>query len=350
MVIDAILSDPDDISILFSFTRSHFHVDLEPAYAVVRFLRTLMPEKRVAELYMAIGHPKHGKTELYRDLIAHLRSSPAQFDVAPGIPGLVMVTFTTADYDVVFKVIRDRFPPQKRITRREVLERYRLVFHHDRAGRLVEAHEFEHLLIRRRRFTDRLLDELLDEASNTVRLDGHYVVIDHAYIERRVDPLDLYLGRADPDASNEAVIEYGNSIEDLASTGIFPGDLLLKNFGVTRHGRVVSYDYDELKLLDEVRFRKMPVAQTLEDEMAAEPWFGVSHEDVFPEEFRTFLGLKGEMRDVFEGRFGHLFTCDFWQGMQVRLAQGEIIDILPYRANRRLAALQASDDARRRRK
>jgi isocitrate dehydrogenase kinase/phosphatase len=345
MVVDAVLCTPNDVSILFSFTRSHFHVDLEPPHSVVAFLSTLMPEKRLAELYTAIGHSRHGKTALYRNLIGHLTSSRELFDVAPGTPGLVMVTFTTADCDLVFKVIRDRFPPQKRITRGEVLDRYRLVFHHDRAGRLVEAHEFDHLRFDRLRFSDQLLEELLDEAGRTVRLDNGHVVIDHAYIERRVDPLDLYLERATQDAAREVVIDYGATIEELAATGVFPGDLLLKNFGVTRHGRVVSYDYDELRLLDEVRFRKMPVPQTIDEELAAEPWFGVAHEDVFPEEFRTFLGLSGGMRDAFEGSYEHLYTKAFWQGMQNRLADGEIVDIRPYAADCTLATDEAQATA-----
>lgn len=330
MVVDAVLTDSDAVSILFSFTRSHFHVDLEPAHEVVAFLSSLMPHKRLAELYIGIGHHKHGKTLLYRDVMAHLASSTEIFDVAPGIPGLVMITFTMPDYEYVFKVIRDHFPPVKSVTRTRVKERYRLVFRHDRAGRLVEAQEFEHLSFDRDRFAPRLLDELVDEAGKTVHLDGDSVVIDHCYIERRVTPLNLYVEKADFDAARRAVVDYGTAIGEMARTGIFPGDLLLKNFGVTRHGRVVSYDYDELSLIEELNFRKIPQAREVDDEMSDQPWFGVGPNDIFPEEFRSFLGLSGELREAFETENRDLFDVDWWKSMQDRLAAGEIIDIRPY--------------------
>jgi isocitrate dehydrogenase kinase/phosphatase len=336
MVIDAVLTEEDDVSILFSFTRSHFQVDAAPAHALIRFLERLMPRKRRAELYISIGRDKHGKTELYRDLVGHLRDSSERFDVAPGTPGLVMVTFAMAGYDLVFKVIRDHFPTRKRITARSVRDRYRLVFRHDRAGRLVEAQEFDHLRLDRSRFTEPLADELLEACSRTVRAEGDDLVIDHAYVERRVTPLDVHLKEAGRADARAAVVDYGRAIGELAATGVFPGDLLLKNFGVTRHGRVVSYDYDELELLSKVRFREIPAPRTPEEELRAEPWFGVAHQDVFPEEFRHFLGLNGELREVFEVRHAHLFATDFWRGMQERLAAGEMVDILPYREELRL--------------
>lgn len=339
MAVDAVLVDSDDVSILFSFTRSHFHVDLSPAREVIRFLRTLMPRKRIAELYIAIGHHKHGKTELYRDLMRYLSASEGRFDLAPGTPGLVMVTFAMPGHDLVFKVIRDVFPPEKRVTRQGVQDKYRMVFHHDRAGRLVEAQEFEHLRLHRSRFEDRLLEELLAEAGRTVRVDHDYVVIDHLYIERRVNPLDVYLGQATPKLAEDAVVDYGMAIEELASTGVFPGDLLIKNFGVTRHGRVVSYDYDELSLLHEMTFRDFPTPTSIHEELADEPWYGVGTDDVFPEEFRRFLGLNGRLRQVFEERWSHLFTASFWTRMQERLAAGEIVDIRPYRDETRLRSI-----------
>lgn len=344
MVIDAVLTEEDDVSILFSFTRSHFQVNAAPAHSLIRFLEGLMPRKRRAELYISIGRDKHGKTELYRDLIGHLRDSTELFDVAPGTPGLVMVTFAMAGYDLVLKVIRDHFPTRKRITARSVRDRYRLVFRHDRAGRLVEAQEFDHLRLDRRRFTEPLLDELLEACSRTVRAEGDDLVIDHAYVERRVTPLDVHLKEADRAEARTAVLDYGRAIGDLAATGVFPGDLLLKNFGVTRHGRVVSYDYDELELLSNVRFRDIPAPRTPEEELLAEPWFGVAHQDVFPEELRQFLGLNGELREVFEARHAHLFTTGFWRGMQERLAAGEMVDILPYREELRLRRPGVADE------
>ncbi len=336
LVVDAVLLDERDVSILFSFTRSYFHVDTDRPYDLVQFLATLMPRKRVAELYTSIGYHKHGKTELYRDLLDHLASTDERFEHARGIKGLVMVVFTAPGFDVVFKVLRDRFGAPKRITRNTVKAKYRHVFHHDRAGRLVDAAEFEHLVFDRARFGDELLDELVEECSRSVVVDGDTVVLTHAYVERRVDPLNLYVREADPAAAEAAALDYGQAIKDLARTNVFPGDMLLKNFGVTRHGRVVFYDYDELAEITDLRFRRLPEAQFDDDALGDEPWFGVGEHDVFPEELRAFLGLPGRLREAFERRHADLFEPKFWNEIKDRLEDGDIIEIFPYGASRRL--------------
>jgi isocitrate dehydrogenase kinase/phosphatase len=335
IVVDAALTDEDDISILFSFTQSHFSVDLGPTHTLVRLLKELMPKKPVAELYIALGHHKHGKTELYRDLLRHLRESDERFGFAPGIPGMVMVVFTMPGYDVVFKVIRNRFPAIKPITPQDVRDKYRLVFRHDRAGRLVEAQEFEHLEFDRSRFAPDLVEEFARDAGETVAVSEDAVIIHHAYVERRVTPLDLYLRDAPEDAARRAVLDFGYAIKDLAANGIFPGELLPKNFGVTRHGRVACYDYDELSLLTDFTFREMPSGSD-EDEYADEAWFGVGARDVFPVELSRFLGLSADLYGLFGRSHGDLYRAAFWNDMQARVREGEIIDIFPYPQSRRL--------------
>jgi len=336
VVVDAVLTDEDDISILFSFTRSHFNVDAGPPHELVRFLKRLMPKKPIAELYIALGYHKHGKTELYRDLLRHLRETDARFEFAPGTPGTVMVVFTMPGYDLVFKVIRDRFPMIKPITAHGVMQNYRLVLRHDRAGRLVEAQEFEHLEFDRSRFAQDLLAEFSRDADRTVSLSSDLVVVHHAYVERRVTPLDVYVRQASDEAARAVVADFGQAVEELAATGIFPGELLPKNFGVTRHGRVVCYDYDELSLLTDFCFRDMPAARVDDDEYADEAWFGVGPRDVFPEEFSRFLMLPPELRAVLEESHGRIFQPAFWREMQSRVSGGEIVDIFPYHQSRRL--------------
>ena len=338
VVVDAVLTDEDDISILFSFTRSHFHVDMGPPHELVRFLKLLMPKKPIAELYIALGYHKHGKTELYRDLLRHLRETDERFQFAPGTPGTVMVVFTMPGYDLVFKVIRDKFPFIKPITASGVMQNYRLVFRHDRAGRLVEAQEFEHLEFDRARFSSDLLAEFSRDADQTVSVSSDVVVVHHAYVERRVTPLDLYVRQAPEDAARAVVADFGQAVTELAATGIFPGELLPKNFGVTRHGRVVCYDYDELSLLTDFSFREMPAARDDHDEYADEAWFGVGPRDVFPEEFSRFLTLPPNLRAVLEESHAQLFEPGFWQEMQARVGSGEIVDIFPYHPSRRLQA------------
>lgn len=334
--VDAVLLSEDEASILFSFTRAYFHVETDTPHELIAFLKSIMPHKRVAELYIAIGYNKHGKTELYRDLLRHLAASDDQFEIAPGEKGMVMMVFTMPSYDMVFKIIKDRFADPKTSTRQEVMDRYQLVFKHDRAGRLIDAQEFEHLQFDCHRFSKALLQELQAVAAGSVTLAANTVAIKHLYMERRTTPLDVYVRSAGPDAVREAVIDYGQAIKDLAATNIFPGDILTKNFGVTRHGRVVFYDYDELTLLTNCKFRKMPSARDFSDDFEAEPWFFVGKDDIFPEEFETFLGLPEPYRGWFNAAHADLFAVRFWKQMQARHRSGEVVDIFPYKQERRL--------------
>ena len=336
VALDAVLTLEDEVSIVFSFARAYFHVEADRPRETVAFLRSIMPRKPVAELYTSIGHHKHGKTELYRALLRRLESSRDRFETAPGDRGLVMLVFTLPSWDVVFKVIRDVAGPPKRTTRRDVLDRYRLVFTLDRVGRLVDAQEFEHLTFERRRFAPELLAELLQHAPGSVTVDGDLVEIKHLFTERRLTPLNLYLWQAPPDAARAAVIDLGNAIKELAAANIFPGDLLLKNFGVTRHGRVVFYDYDELCLLESCIFREMPRSRDMDDDLADEPWFSVGENDIFPEELSRFLGLPGELRDVFVAHHGDLFDVGFWRHTQERCRAGDLLELTSYRPERRL--------------
>jgi isocitrate dehydrogenase kinase/phosphatase len=336
IVADAVIQTADEVSIIFSFTRSYFHVEVHRPREMVAFLKSIMARKPIAELYIAIGYNKHGKTELYRDLMLHIDQSNDMFDIAQGDRGMVMSVFTLPSFDIVFKVIRDRFAYPKTTTRRDVIERYQLVFRHDRAGRLADVQEFEHLAFARYRFSPRLLDELASEAAETVTIGPEIVEIKHAYVERRMTPLNLFIREAELAAARHAVLDYGQAVRDLAATNIFPGDMLLKNFGVTRHGRVVFYDYDELCLLTDCNFREMPTATDDGDEFAAEPWFYVGPNDIFPEEFINFMGLGGELRAAFLEAHGELLTAQYWHQMQARHRAGELLDIIPYPCSRRL--------------
>jgi isocitrate dehydrogenase kinase/phosphatase len=334
--VDALLDSTDEASIVFSFTRSYFHVELDSPRAMVDFLRSLMPRKPVDELYTALGYHKHGKTELVRALVRHLDGTDARFEVAEGDRGLVMTVVALPSLNVVFKIIKDRFGPPKLTTRQQVMEKYHLVFVRDRVGRLADAQEFEDLEFRRDRFAPAALTELLAECGGTVRVEGDRVVLRHLYTERRVMPLNLYLRQVDEPRAIDAVLDYGQAIKDLAAANIFTGDMLLKNFGVTRNGRVIFYDYDELCLLTDCHFRAIPTARHEEDEYTAEPWFAVGERDVFPEEFRSFLSLPGRLGEAFMAAHSDLLTVEFWQRMQRMAEQGEVVDIYPYRPSRQL--------------
>jgi isocitrate dehydrogenase kinase/phosphatase len=334
--VDAVLMHSDEASIVFSFTRSYFHVEVARPEALIQFLKSIMPHKPVTELYISIGYFKFGKTELYRDLVHHLRQTDDRFVIAPGERGMVMVAFTLHSLPVIFKVIKDRFEYPKSTTREKVMEKYHLVFKRDRVGRLVDAQEFEYMQFEKDFFSSELLQELRTQAAKTVSVEDDTVIIKHLYTERRLTPLNLYLKQVSSEKACEAAIDYGNAIKELMAANIFPGDVFLKNFGVTRHGRVVFYDYDELCLLTQCNFRMIPPSQHYEDDFFVEPWFRVEEHDVFPEEFANFFGLYGQLRDVFFAQHGDLCDVDFWREMQARQQNGEIMDFFPYKESARL--------------
>ena len=334
VLVDAVMLSVPDVSILFSFTRSYFNVDLERVSDAVQFLHGILPLKPVSELFTVLGRAKQGKTERYREIFQHLDRTEDRFVRAPGERGLVMACFTLERADVIFKVIRDRFPAVKNVRREEVMAKYDMVFRHDRAGRLVDAQEFRHIRLPKARFAPDMLEELLTECAENVQVDGDDLIVNHVYIERQMTPLNLHIRKSTPEQAELAVIDYGQCIRDLAYTNIFAGDLLLKNFGVTRHGRVIFYDYDELCRVTDCRFRDVPQATSDEDEMRAESWFYVGDNDVFPETFLKFLGFDGRIEQAFLEKHGVILDAGWWRALQERLAAGDLVEVLPYHPHR----------------
>ncbi len=321
-----ILLNVDDISILFGFTRSYFFADLEPVEGAIHFIHSLLPHKPIDELYTVLGRVRQGKTERYRQFTSHLANCQDRFVHAPGDRGLVMIVFTLPSYDLVFKVIRDRFGYPKNSSREEVMAKYQLVFKHDRAGRLIDTQEFTDIGFPLHKFDPAVIAELMHEATESARIDGDQLVIKHLYVERRLHPLNLFLRECPRDAGNAAVIDYGHALKDLAQTNVFPGDLLLKNFGVTRHGRVIFYDYDEVCLVTDCRFREVPEARDDEDEMRQEAWYYVAGNDVFPAEFLRFLAMDAAYRQVFLTEHADLLTVEYWRLLKERHLLGAALE------------------------
>jgi len=328
--LDAALLEPQQLAILFGFSRAYFMADLEVPSGAVEFLRSLLPLKPAAEIYTMLGLQKHGKTLFYRDFLHHLKHSSDQFVIAPGIRGLVMLVFTLPSYPYVFKVIKDVISPPKDTDRRQVKEKYLLVKFHDRVGRMADTLEYKDVALPRERFSAELLEEFHRLAPSAIEEDGDSLVVKHVYIERRMTPLNMYLDGASDEQVRHAVGEYGDAIRQLAAANIFPGDMLFKNFGVTRFGRVVFYDYDEIAYMTDCQFRRMPEARTPEDEMSAEPWYPVGPNDVFPEEFAAFLLGDPRVREAFLERHADLLDADFWNAARQRIAGGYIEDVFPY--------------------
>ncbi len=338
LVIDAALFGEDDLLAIFSYARAYFMVDMEIPSAYVHFLRSLMPHKARTELYNAIGLQKHGKNLFYRDLLAHQRHSSDKYRIAPGIKGMVMLVFDLPSFPYVFKVIKDFYPPQKETTREQIKGKYLLVKQHDRVGRMADTLEYSNVAFPRHRFEEELIAELKHFCPSVVEDSGDALVIKHVYIERRMIPLNIYLQEAAPEQVAHAVVEYGNAIKDLVAANIFPGDMLWKNFGVTRHGKVVFYDYDEIEYLTDCNFRRVPTPRNEEEEMSGEIWYRVGPKDVFPETFAPFLLGNDAVREVFMAHHADLLDAGFWQGHKERILAGHVHDVFPYEPAKRFTA------------
>ncbi|MDE1477831.1 bifunctional isocitrate dehydrogenase kinase/phosphatase [Xenorhabdus bovienii] len=335
--IDTCLTCRDDASIVFGFARSYFMVYASLPAALVEWLREILPTKSTAELYMAIGCQKHGKTEYYREYLMFINASQEQFSIAPGVKGMVMLVFASPSFDRVFKVIKDKFAPQKEVSQERVQECYRLVKEHDRVGRMADTQEFENFVIEKRHISQELMEELQKEIPAKLEDLGDKVLIKHLYMERKMIPLNIYMEQVDEVQLKDVIEEYGNAIKQLAAANIFPGDMLFKNFGVTRHGRVIFYDYDEICYMTEVNFRNIPPPRYLEDELASEPWYSVAANDVFPEEFRHFLCGDNLVRRYFEESHSDLFKADYWLALQERIKNGHVEDVFAYRRKQRFS-------------
>ncbi|WP_313344203.1 bifunctional isocitrate dehydrogenase kinase/phosphatase [Stenotrophomonas sp.] len=335
---EAVLTRRRDVAHLFGVSRSYFQADLATVGDAVVFLRSLLPAKPIDEIYTVLGRAKQGKTERYRTFFRHFQAHPDELLVhADGTPGMVMAVFTLPSYPLVFKLIRDRFAWPKTMTRHQVEEKYALVFNLDRVGRLLDAQPYRHLRFPLARFAPALLDELLGQCAGSVRVDGDALVIALCYVQRRFRPLNLYLREQTAEARRAAALDYAQAITDMARNNIFPGDMLPKNFGVSRHGRAVFYDYDELCLVSDCVFRAWPQPRNAEEAMADEPWFHVGPRDVFPERFAPFMGLPAAELVAVREHHAHLFDTAWWQGLQARFAAGDYPDTPPYAGSHRLA-------------
>ena len=346
LYLDTILLDAWRIGLLFSLSRAYFMVDMEVPSGYVQFLRSILPNKPRSELYIMLGLGKQGKTMFFRDFIYHQHHSEDKFIMAPGIRGLVMLVFTLPSYPYVFKIIKDVFGTSKNMDRATVKRKFLMVKQVDRVGRMADTLEFSNVLFPLKRFNDEVLDELKKLAPSCYEIDGDQLIIKHLYIERRMEPLNIHLDRMERanniEGLEHAIKEYGSAIREMAQANIFPGDMLWKNFGVTRYGRVVFYDYDEIEYMTDCNFRKIPPAPDFETEMSGEVWYSVARNDVFPEEFSTFLLASPTLRKVFNKHHADLLSPKFWQDSQQKIRDGHVEDFFPYPQELRFCNIRQS--------
>lgn len=344
--VDTLITDPQQMTIIFGFSRAYFMVEMTVPSALVHFLKELLPHKTLAELYSSIGLHKQGKTEFYRELLTHLDKSSDQFVAAPGIRGMVMMVFTLPSFPYVFKVIRDKFAPTKEFGRDTVKARYLLVKKHDRVGRMADTMEYSDVALPLNRFSPELLEELQQSIAGSMQIEDDRVIIKHLYIERRMLPLNLYLEQASYEQKAKMMADYGQALKDMIAANIFPGDMLLKNFGVTRHGRVIFYDYDEVQYLLDVNFRTIPKTDNYDDMLSNEPWYSVGPGDVFPEQITTYVTAQNDIRQMLIQSHPELMDASYWQEKQQRIRDGVVEDVFPYPQSQRFIALYEAEYAK----
>ena len=339
LYVDSLLTDIGSISIIFSFSRSYFFITTDYPSAIVEYLKELLPGKTRAVLYSAIGLHKQGKTLLYRHFLKYSKITSEKLIIAPGIKGMVMSVFTFPMYPYVFKVINDQFAPPKMGTKELVKDRYYFVKNHVRIGRLADTWEFSNVAFPLKDIDDALLKELEKKASSNIEIENDLLIIKHMYIENKMTPLNMYLETANKKQQNHIINDYGKAIDELINSNIFPGDMLTKNFGVTRQNRVVFYDYDEITLMSTPIFKKIPKAKTYEQEMASEPWYYVGQNDVFPEEFKYFMLPNPYMKEVFNKKYKKLLDADYWVSIQEKIKQNGVMDYYPYGSEKRMCEI-----------
>lgn len=345
LVVDAALFEAQQIAVLFSFARAYFLVEMDVPSGYVNFLQSMLPMRSKGDLYNMLGLGKQTKNIFWREFITHLRYSQDKFILAPGVKGLVMLVFTLPSFPYVFKVIKDTFGPNKDFDQEYVQQKYLLVKKHDRVGRMADTLEYSNVAIPINRMDEELLNELNTLAPSQIEYQKEYIIIRHCYTERRLKPLNLYLKNANPEQKRAAVIDFGNALKELASANIFPGDMLFKNFGVTRFGRVIFYDYDEIEYMTDCNFREIPEAPYPEYEMSGEIWYPVNKGDVFPEEFGTFLLTEEDVRKPFLEHHRELLDPDWWKRCKSKIEQGIMEDFYPYPQSCRFKNAKAVEES-----
>ncbi|WP_024599362.1 bifunctional isocitrate dehydrogenase kinase/phosphatase [Pseudoalteromonas sp. TAE56] len=331
--LDAVMMGADQLSLLFGFARTYFMVDTDKPARYVDYLSVLMPHKQRFELFNAIGFIKHAKTEFYRYKVDTTKNSPANFKYvkAPGTPGMVMLVFTIEGLDYVYKVIKDKFSAPKTATKAQVIDKYNFVKQADRVGRLVDTHEFRYLAFDLSRFSDELLEQMKSQIGSSMVISGKALILKHVYVERKMTPLNLYINQCDNKTLERVMHDYGKAIKELAGANIFPGDMLMKNFGVTRWGRVVFYDFDEICPLTDCNFRDVPQTQNALEELSSNSYFDIAENDIFPSQFKVFFSANDIAFNYFNNEHSNLFLATFWQSCQQQVHNGYLPDVYPYK-------------------
>lgn len=334
--LDVVLVGEKDVSPLFSYTRSNFHVDVSAYREMVEYLVQMLPNKNRIDFLAAIGFHNPAKEYLKASLRAKLARPNAHFDFAIGVKGNATDVFSVTGFPFVFKIPRELSKKIDFVGRERIIENYRYVHRIDRVGRMLDGLRFQNMRFKKTNFTPELLAYLQENSPSHVRGEGDDVVFDDIFVQKKVIPLNVYLERADDKHTRSALIGLGECIKELISVGIFPGDLMAKNFGVDSDGKVVYYDYDDVDSVSKFQFRNIPAARNDDEEtMALTDRITAGDYDIFPEQIATFL-LRPKDLEMFRLYHADLLRAEGWNKLKQSYESGEIPDLFPYPESKRL--------------
>ena len=274
-----------------------------------------------------------GKVAIMEELKKELFSNDEKFDFAIGFRGTVAIAFQSPQSDYNLKVIRNKPTDQYKWGVFEgvpsVLEKYDRVHVINRTGSMLDNIIFYRVKLERAWFTNALLQELLNDASECVTLQGESLFFRHLIVQSKLIPLPVYLENSSQAESEAAIINLGHCIKNNMAANIFNKDLDARNYGVGVFGGVYLFDYDALEQFTEVKIRTNQ--NQFEGEEDIPEWFFEDGVIFLPEEIESGLRIPNRsLRQLFREVHGDLLQVDYYERIQDELGVGKVPSVRVY--------------------
>ncbi len=337
--VDAVLTTETDTHNCFSSTLANFHVTHDAYHELSRFLHSIMPSRTVGLHYTTIGYNHLGKVAVMNELEQEIESSGEVLQTAVGSPGTVAIGFSTPSSAYNLKVIRDHPTDGYKWGEfggiESVKEKYAQVHDINRTGSMLDNIIYHFVRLDRDWFEPALLANLLEQASESVSLQGDSIVFKFLIVQQRLTPLPVYLETASDRHKEIAVVNLGYCIRNNTAANIFNKDLDARNYGVSRYRKVYLFDYDALEPLGEVKIRSNQ--DRFDGEEDIPDWYFEEGVVFLPEEMEVGLCIPNRhLRRLFREAHGDLMTTAYWERIQREIQDGKVPPVSVYPDERRL--------------
>ena len=337
--VDALLHETSDVHNLFSSTLANFHVTNPLYYQICVFLYSLMPLRPLGLHYSTIGFNHVGKVAIINDIEQQLQETSSHFASSPGFDGTVAIGFTFESCTYHLKVIRDT--PTKSYKWGEfagveaVLDKYKTVHEINRTGSMLDNVMYFNLKMDRAFFAEELLDDLIQNASQSVQVEKEWVLFKALIVQLKIIPLPVYFETATEAQTRQVVENLGHCIKNNIAGNIFNKDLDARNYGVGRFNKVFLFDYDAVEKLTDITLDTNLNMEEGEEDIP--DWFFSDQFVFLPEELESGLQITGRAaRRHFRDYHADILTLDYWQNAQQSLLQGEVLGLRTYPGARKL--------------